>query len=282
MLRFNGFKKLKKTQKHKELDKEEVEICETATAGLSAKAEKSGVSLSTLKKVYARGVAAWNSGHRPGTTPQQWGMARVNSYITKGKGTYHGADKDLREEEMNEAAPFNDLHSAIKYATDKVKTHRDKLDGIEVYKHKSGGYAVNHTMNANGRNSLNKSGAKHLGTVYKDKPTNIKESNLPEVPKDKESGLPKTYVAGLSAATAKARAAHFKKKDKLSDSDPRAYEPAPGDATAKTKLSKHTKKYHAMFGEDMNEETYEASFVGYKQIGIKKKDKRVVPERTTY
>jgi hypothetical protein len=24
-------------------------------------------------------------------------MARVNSYITKGKGTYHGADKDLRE-----------------------------------------------------------------------------------------------------------------------------------------------------------------------------------------
>lgn len=26
-------------------------------------------------------------------------MARVNSYITKGKGTYHGADKDLREEE---------------------------------------------------------------------------------------------------------------------------------------------------------------------------------------
>jgi hypothetical protein len=30
-------------------------------------------------------------------------MARVNSYITKGKGTYHGADKDLREEEMDES-----------------------------------------------------------------------------------------------------------------------------------------------------------------------------------
>jgi hypothetical protein len=29
-------------------------------------------------------------------------MARVNSYITKGKGTYHGADKDLREEEIVE------------------------------------------------------------------------------------------------------------------------------------------------------------------------------------
>ena len=76
---------------------------ESAEAGLKDKAAKSGVSLSTLRKVYRRGVAAWNSGHRPGTTPQQWGMARVNSYITKGKGTYHGADKDLREEEANEA-----------------------------------------------------------------------------------------------------------------------------------------------------------------------------------
>ena len=40
-------------------------------------------------------MAAWKSGHRPGTTPQQWGHARVNSYITKGKGTYYGADSDL-------------------------------------------------------------------------------------------------------------------------------------------------------------------------------------------
>ena len=69
---------------------------ESSDKSLAAKAAKSGVSLSTLKKVYRRGVAAWNSGHRPGTTPQQWGHARVNSYIAKGK-TYHTADKDLRE-----------------------------------------------------------------------------------------------------------------------------------------------------------------------------------------
>lgn len=74
-----------------------VPVSEEAAAGLAAKAKKSGISLSTLKTVYRRGVAAWNSGHRPGTTPQQWGHARVNSYITKGK-TYHTADKDLREE----------------------------------------------------------------------------------------------------------------------------------------------------------------------------------------
>ena len=184
---------------------EEVQICETADAGLAAKAAKSGISIGTLRKVYRRGVAAWNSGHRPGTTPQQWGMARVNSYIGKGKGTYHGADKDLREEELQ-------------------------------------------------------------------------EKKLPEVPKDKESGLPKKYVAGLSDSTAKARAAHFAKADKLSDSDPEAYKPAPGDATAKTKPSKHTLKYRAMFGEDMDEELYEACWDTHEQIGMKKKGNRMVPD----
>jgi len=84
--------------KKKKLKEEILEMVNEASSGLADKAKKSGVSLSTLKKVYARGIAAWNSGHRPGTTPQQWAHARVNSYITKGKGTYHGADKDLRSE----------------------------------------------------------------------------------------------------------------------------------------------------------------------------------------
>lgn len=69
---------------------------ENVTAALKKKAAKSGMSVGTLRKVFNRGVAAWRTGHRPGTTPTQWGLARVNSYVTKGKGTYHGADKDLR------------------------------------------------------------------------------------------------------------------------------------------------------------------------------------------
>ena len=80
--------------------------------GLKKKAAKSGISYGTLKKVYNRGMAAWKTGHRPGTTPQQWGMARVNSYIGKGKGTYYGADSDLsgkgkkksKKEDTNEAS----------------------------------------------------------------------------------------------------------------------------------------------------------------------------------
>jgi hypothetical protein len=84
------------------------------------------------------------------------------------KATNKQFDNDLKKhgqyqkEDLDESAPFKKLDHAVAYATDKVKTHRDNLDGIEVYKHKSGGYDVNHTMNANGRNqSLHKSGAKH-------------------------------------------------------------------------------------------------------------------------
>jgi hypothetical protein len=40
-------------------------------------------------------MAAWKGGHRPGTTPQQWAFARVNSFITKSSGTWGKADSDL-------------------------------------------------------------------------------------------------------------------------------------------------------------------------------------------
>jgi hypothetical protein len=60
-------------------------LAEEADTGLANKAKQSGFSLSILKQVYKRGVAAWKVGHKPGTTPQQWGMARVNSFITGGR-----------------------------------------------------------------------------------------------------------------------------------------------------------------------------------------------------
>ena len=62
--------------------------------GLKTKAEKTGISYDILKQVYDRGIAAWRTGHRPGTTPQQWAFARVNSFVTGGK-TRTTADKDL-------------------------------------------------------------------------------------------------------------------------------------------------------------------------------------------
>jgi hypothetical protein len=100
----------------KERQKENT-IEEGTDSSLAAKAAKSGISVGTLRKVYKRGVAAWNSGHRPGTTPQQWGHARVNSYINKGK-TYHTADKDLRED-----ADIDELFEMQLVGTDEYRKH---------------------------------------------------------------------------------------------------------------------------------------------------------------
>jgi hypothetical protein len=61
---------------------------------LANKAKASGISKTILKQVHSRGMAAWNSGHRPGTPQEAWAMGRVNSFIT-GSGGARKADADL-------------------------------------------------------------------------------------------------------------------------------------------------------------------------------------------
>ena len=58
-------------------------------------AKSSGISKSTLSKVYQRGLGAYySSGSRPGVTAHQWAAGRVRSYAT-GKGGARKADADL-------------------------------------------------------------------------------------------------------------------------------------------------------------------------------------------
>jgi hypothetical protein len=124
---------------------EEYELSESAEAALRKKADKSGIPYGTLKKVYDRGMAAWKTGHRPGATQQQWGFARVNSFITKGKGTWGGADKDLAKGvkkesvELEEAKySWNDVNDALKKAN-YMRGNPAHIDRIATkFKYKSG------------------------------------------------------------------------------------------------------------------------------------------------
>ena len=71
--------------------------------------------------------------------------------------------------------------------------------------------------------------------------------------KDREGTQPaKYYGSKIAKSTKTKRAAQFKKQTKMDDDDPDAYKPAPGDATGKTKPSKHTKKFKQMFGDETN------------------------------
>ncbi len=87
--------------------------------------------------------------------------------------------------------------------------------------------------------------------------------------KDKEGTQPAKYHKGLKKSTKNKRDAHFKKHGKKADDDESAYKPAPGDKTAKTKPSKYTKAFKDMYDEDC--------WDGYKQVGMKKKGNKSVP-----
>ncbi len=119
-------------------------IAEGADATLADKAKKSGFSLGILKQVYKRGMAAWKVGHKPGTTPQQWGMARVNSFITGGRTRVKG-DPDLwakqkgkikkpKKEDVNEDPAFYKA-VAKQQAADQAK--RDAADPAAAARRKA-------------------------------------------------------------------------------------------------------------------------------------------------
>ena len=78
------------------------------------------------------------------------------------------------------------------------------------------------------------------------KMTPQREAQDPDI-KDRKGTQPKGYFAKdaegkkMAKSTKAARDRHFKKGAKMDDDNPAAYKPAPGDARAKTKQSKHTK-----------------------------------------
>lgn len=107
-------------------------LVEKSLEGLKKKAEKSGISYGILKKVYDRGMAAWRTGHRPGAGQEQWAYARVNSFITKGKGTWGKADADLaakvRGEEVEiEEGAVDTAKAAIKREKEADKKKHDAI-----------------------------------------------------------------------------------------------------------------------------------------------------------
>ena len=65
-----------------EEDENEEELHENKKSGVTAslrkKSKASGIPMGILRKVFAKGMQAWNAGHRPGVAQHQWGMGRVN------------------------------------------------------------------------------------------------------------------------------------------------------------------------------------------------------------
>ena len=119
-------------------------------AGLVNKSKKSKVAYGILKKVYDRGMAAWRTGHRPGTTPQQWAFARVNSFLTGGGARKSDADlwtkakaskaSKKEELELDEGIPKSTQYALVQDG--KVVAKGSKRDMVSRRK-KEGGTVFN-------------------------------------------------------------------------------------------------------------------------------------------
>ena len=99
-----------------------------------------------------------------------------------------------------------------------------------------------------------------------------KESQDPDI-KDRPGSQPKAYHKGLSKAQKLARDRQFKRQAKMRDDDPKAYKPAPGDKTAKTKPSKHTLKFKKMFGEQDAQDMAKTRIDREKNVDARKHDR---------
>jgi len=82
---------------------------------IKEKSKITGVPLDIITKVFKRGLAAWRTGHRVGATAHQWGMARVHSFLVKGK-TFWYTDRKLALEAMEKS--------------DKARQWFDSIDGL--------------------------------------------------------------------------------------------------------------------------------------------------------
>lgn len=93
------------------------QISEKDELALLLKALKNGIQPSVLKEVYLRGIEAWNESIN--RTPQQYGFARVDSFINLGEA--YRLDNDLHE--LEEAV---DLKSRLQRKV-RMAMHRRKI-----------------------------------------------------------------------------------------------------------------------------------------------------------
>jgi len=100
----------------------------------------------------------------------------------------------------------------------------------------------------------------------------IEEAEDPEIG-HKKGAQPAGYYKGLKKGTKLKRAAHFAKHGKKADDDNSAYKPAPGDATAKTKTSKHTLRFKKMFGESEAQDLAKSRIEREKAADMKRHDR---------
>lgn len=156
--------------------KEDIDLIIENEEAIKNKAKETGISYGILKKVFDRGVAAWRTGHRPGTNPTQWGLARINSFATGGK-TRTTADADLwKQHSGNKKESFIDTAYELMenvesmFSENVAKSADDPCwdDYVQLGTKKKGGKDVPNCVKRESSNSADREeGTDSLVNIYK-------------------------------------------------------------------------------------------------------------------
>lgn len=156
--------------------KEDIDLLIENKEAIKNKAKETGITYGILKKVFDRGVAAWRTGHRPGTNPTQWGLARINSFATGGK-TRTTADADLwKQHSGNKKESFIDTAYELMenienmFSENVTKSADDPCwDGyVQLGTKKKGGKDVPNCVKRESSNSADREeGTDSLVNIYK-------------------------------------------------------------------------------------------------------------------
>jgi hypothetical protein len=201
--------------------------------------------------------------------------------------TYVGDYKPIASLKEFEQQQIRDLYvrEMIFNIGDKVNYIKEDIDGKVVRR------GTNYVVLEDNNNNLHKAWIWDCLPDPADREAQVREHNLDvdygfkavskedldRLPQDKDvkkkdGTQPKKYYKDMSKDTKNKRADHFKSRDTTKNDN----RPAPGDKDAKTKPSVHTQKYKKMFGE-LKKELSDACWTGYKQVGMKKKGNKQVP-----
>ena len=154
--------------------------------------------------------------------------------------------------------------------------YRKWLDAVEKIEEGNGLWANIRAKKARGEKMRKKGepGAPTQAAInhIKRASEDIDEAEDPEIG-HKKGAQPAGYYKGLKKGTKLKRAAHFAKHGKKADDDNSAYKPAPGDAKAKTKTSKHTLRFKQMFGESEAQDLAKSRIEREKAADAKRHDR---------
>ena len=269
---------------------------DVATSTLIQKAERTGIPFSTLREVFERGSFAWEDDGRTTQEQFSFARVNsyiakgrawtLDADLREEKLINDKLDNVFEATYQGKKVPLN---KSMKGDVKKPKVYVDPDYHAKVHQDlqwHAGRNRSNSTGAANYHHLITLDDPSHIETYYeKTVHPILKKHNYPTPPEgpgdggnpkyhaavqeiiknwrneprwmhNEETEVKEAYHTGLSTSTAKKREAHWKKMEKYSDKDDRAYQDAPGDKEARKKpmpQSVHTKKYHAMYGEDVNE-----------------------------